>query len=148
MLSVLLVTMFYTASVASQIALFGYEEIQRFLYPSINYLRAFDFPIFERMELFFTILWLYTVLGTIGLQLFAGCNLLQSIFKTKTTNFFLYLQAPIIFVLSLLPKNIAEVVDYSKIIGKAHIFFGLILPLFLLLMFFIHGGKRKNEKSL
>ncbi|MBM7615766.1 GerAB/ArcD/ProY family transporter [Alkaliphilus hydrothermalis] len=147
MISVIIVTLFYTTTVISQMALFGPEELQRVLYPSINYLRAYDFPIIERMELFFTIFWLFTVLGTIGLQYFAGCSLLQSIFKTKTTGFFVFLQSPILFVLTLLPRNTPQVVEIGGIIGKANIFFGLLLPLLLLIMVFVHGGKSKHEKN-
>ncbi len=144
-ISVLLVTLFYIISVVSQIALYGAEEIQRVLYPSINYLRAFDFPVIERMELFFTIFWIFTVIGTLGLQFFASCNLLQLVFPTKTNRFYAYILTPIIFILSLVPKNSAEVVEYSSIVGEANIFFGIILPILLIIVFFIRKGGLTSE---
>jgi len=147
-LSVLSVTLFYTITVASQIALFGPDELSRVLYPSMNYLRAVDFPVFERMELFFTVFWSFTVIGTMGLQFFSGCLLSQIVFKTKKAATFAYIYAPIIFMLTLYPKNTPHLVELSSYIGYMNIFFGLILPLLLFIMSLIRGGKGSNEKSV
>ncbi|WP_026476264.1 GerAB/ArcD/ProY family transporter [Alkaliphilus transvaalensis] len=147
-LSILLVTIFYTATVISQIALYGHEEIQHVLYPSINYLRAVDFPFIERMELFFTIFWTLTVLGTVGLQYFATSIVLQSVFKNKTTRFFTYLLAPLVFGLSLYPQNTPQVADIGSIIGNLNFFFGILLPIILFIMCIIREGRRKNEQKI
>ena len=147
-LSILVVTVFYTLTVMSQLALFGADELQRVLYPSMNYLRAVDFPVLERMELFFTVFWSFTVLGTIGLQYFAACILSQTVFKSKKTATFAYIYAPIIFVLSLYPRNTPHLVELSGYISYMNIFFGLALPLLLFIMSLIRGGKKSNEKSM
>ena len=147
-ISVLAVTIFYTLTVMSQIALFGPDELNRVLYPSMNYLRAVDFPVFERMELFFTVFWSFTVIGTMGLQLSCGCILSQIVFKTKKTATFAYIYAPIIFALSLYPQNTPHLVELSGYIGYMNIFFGLILPLLLFAMSIVRGGKKSHEKNV
>ncbi len=143
-LSVLGVTAFYTLSVMAQVALFGPDELARVLYPSMNYLRAVDFPVFERMELFFTVFWCFTVIGTVGLQFLAACILSKTIFKTKTVQVFTYIYAPIIFIISLYPRNTVHLVEISDYVSYMNIFFGLLLPLLLFLMSIIRGGKVKK----
>ncbi|SNT10119.1 spore germination protein (amino acid permease) [Anaerovirgula multivorans] len=145
--ALLMITIFYTAAVAAQIALYGPQEIQQVLYPSINYLTAVDFPIIERTEIFFTIFWTFTVLVTVGIQYMAGCIVLQNIFVTRKTSFFVYLLSPVVYLLSLYPQNTAEVVDYGDKVGKLNIFFGLLLPFILFIMYFIKGRKNHYEEN-
>lgn len=145
--SIIIVTLFYMAIVMSQIALYGSDEILHVLYPSINYLTAVEFPLIERTELFFTIFWIFTVLATIGIQYLVSAILLQSIFKTKKTNVFVYTLSPIIFLLPLYIKNTAVLVDYGKKIGNLNIFFGVLLPLILFIMYLSKGKDNKYEKS-
>ncbi|MCC5910676.1 MAG: endospore germination permease [Clostridiaceae bacterium] len=144
--AILSITVLYTATVMSQIALYGPQEIAYVLYPSINYLTAVDFPVVERTEIFFTIFWIFTVLATIGIQYLAGCIVLQNIFTIKQTRFFTYIFAPIIYLLSLYPQNTSEVVDFGNLVGNFNIFFGFVLPLILFFMYFIRGRKNVNEK--
>ncbi len=145
--SILFVTLFYTITVASQIALFGYIEIKDILYVSINYLDVLDTPVIERIEIFFAIFWTFSVFGTISIQYIAASIGLQSIFNTKKTSFFTYLFAPLIFIIALLPRNTVEVAAYSDILGKITIFFGIIIPVLLYIMYHLRGGKMKNEKA-
>lgn len=138
--AVLLVTLFYTATAATQIALYGPQEIQHVLYPSITYLTAVEFPVIERMEIFFILFWVFTVLGTAAIQYLAGCILLQNIFTTKKTYFFAYGLAPMIFLITMLPENTREVVDLGDKVGRANVFFGLVFPLVIFILYFIRRG--------
>lgn len=147
-LSVMFVTILYTTIVASQIALFGHQEITDILYSFINYLDVLDFPIIERIEIFFTFFWTFAVLGTLTIQYIAGCIAFQGITKSKKVNVFVYLFAPIIFFLSLFPKNSAQVVTFSDIVGKASIGFGIVLPILLLLMYMIKRKVVNHEKGI
>ncbi len=146
-LSVLGVTAFYTITVIAQIALFGPDELERVLYPSMNYLRAVDFPVFERMELFFTVFWCFTVIGTVGLQFLAACILSKMLFKTKTTHVFTYIYAPLIFIISLYPKNTAHLVELSDYVSYLNILFGFVLPILLFVLTLIKGGNKSNAKN-
>ncbi|ABR46740.1 spore germination protein [Alkaliphilus metalliredigens QYMF] len=145
--AIMIVTIFYTAVVMSQIALYGSDEIAVVLYPSINYLTAIDFPIIERTEIFFTIFWIFTVLATIGIQYLVAGILLQNIFQTKTTNIFVYALSPVIFLLSLYPKNTAVVVSLGEKIGQLNIFFGFLFPFLLLIMYLIKGKDNRHNKE-
>ena len=146
-IAVFIVGLFYTLTVMAHIALYGPQEIRQVLYPSINYLMAVEFPIVERMEIFYATFWTFTVLATIGIQYLASCILLQNIFSTKKTSFFVYIVLPIVFTLSLIPQDTTEVISFSEKIGKLNIFFGLLLPIILFLMYFIRGGKNKKYEK-
>ncbi|ABR47096.1 spore germination protein [Alkaliphilus metalliredigens QYMF] len=146
--SIIFVTLLYTSMVASQIALFGYQEIADILYTFIHYLDVLDFPIIERIEIFFTFFWTFSVLGTLTIQYIAGCIAFQSILKVKKINTFVYFLAPIVFILSLLPQNSVKVVSISEIIGKANIGFGFVLPILLLLMYILKGKRVNHEKGM
>lgn len=146
--SILFVVLLYTSLVASQLALFGYQEISGVLYSFINYLDVVDFPIIERIEIFFTFFWTFAVLGTLSIQYIVGCISLQMVFKTKKLNTFAYVLAPFVFLFSILPENSSIVVAYSDKVGKSNIGFGLILPLLLLIMYLIKGRKSKCDESV
>ncbi|ABW17879.1 GerAB/ArcD/ProY family transporter [Alkaliphilus oremlandii] len=145
--ALILVTLFYTTNVITQIALYGSDEIQTVLYPAINYLTSVNFPVIERSEIFFTIFWTFTVLCTSGVQYLVSSVLLQNIFKIKRTRIFTYALAPVIFLISIYPRNTVAVVEFAGKIGTANIFFGFLLPVLLFTMYLIKGRDTSVEKS-
>ena len=145
--ALIIVTLFYTTNVLTQIALYGGEEITTVLYPAINYLTSVNFPVVERSEIFFTIFWTFTVLCTSGIQYLVSSVLLQNIFKIKRTSIFTYALAPVIFFISIYPRNTATVVEFAGKIGNANIFFGFVLPLMLFIMYLIKGRDTSVKKS-
>ncbi len=146
-IAIISVTLLYTAMVMTQIALYGPDEILTVLYPSINYLTSVTTPVFERTELFFTVFWIFTVIATSGIQYLSSAILFQNIFKTKKINFFVYAFAPIIYVLSLLPQNVAVVTDLGEKMGNANIVFGFLLPILLFIMLLIKRRNHNGEKN-
>jgi len=146
-LAIILVTLFYTATVLSQIAVYGTDEIKTVLYPSINYLTSVNFPIVERTEIFFAIFWTFTVLATAGIQYLISGILLQNIFNTKKTSTFIYALSPIVFLVAIYPRNTAVVVEFSSKIGIASVFFGFLLPILLFIMYLIKGRDYADEKN-
>ncbi|SDK09977.1 GerAB/ArcD/ProY family transporter [Natronincola ferrireducens] len=147
-LSIAFVTILYTSIVASQIALFGYQEIVGILYPSINYLDVLEFPIIVRIEIFFTFFWIFAVLGTLTIQYIAGCIAFKSILKTKQISKFVYILSPIVFVISLIPQNSMEVMEFSGVMGNINIGFGIILPVLLLFMYIVKRKRVNYEKDM
>jgi len=146
-LAILIVTVFYTATVMSQIALYGSDEVAHVLYPSINYLTAVNFPLVERTEIFFTIFWIFTVLATIGIQYLAAGLLLQNIFKTKKINTFIYSLSPVIFIIPYLIPNTVSVTKFGDMVSRLNIFFGIFLPIILFVIYFVRRRAYNNEKS-
>ncbi|QNO15993.1 endospore germination permease [Alkalicella caledoniensis] len=146
-LCVFMVTLIYTLTVFTQIALFGYQELQTILYPTINYLDVVDFLIIERIEVFFSIFWIYTVIATIIIQFFVGTYVLQKTFSTSSNGIFVYIFSPVVFFLSLYPKNAMMLGSIKEYIGYANLFFGIALPLILLLMFLVRGRKVKIDEK-
>lgn len=144
-LSMLLVTLFYGGTVFFHIALFGPDEIQRVLFPAINYIGAVDFPLVERMEIFFTVFWSFTVLSTVALQYMTANILLQSVFKNDKTSLYAYILSPIVFAISLIPKNTVDVAEMGDQVGRLTIFFSMILPLLLFFTYLIR--KRRAIKK-
>jgi len=131
----------------SQIAVYGTDEIKTVLYPSINYLTSVNFPIVERTEIFFAIFWTFTVLATAGIQYLVSGVLLQNIFNTKKTNIYIYALSPVVYLISIYPRNTAQAVEFAIKIGNATIFFGFLLPIILFIMYLIKGRDYTNEKN-
>lgn len=146
-LTVFLVAIVYTITVFAQIALLGHQELQTIIYPTINYLDVVDVPIIERIEIFFSIFWIFTVIATVIIQYYVGSLALQSIFNTKTNSFFIYLFSPLVLFLSLYPRNSVELGYYKEIIGYFNVFFGLVFPLILLIAFVLKGGNKKDDNK-
>jgi len=145
--AIIIVTLFYTATVMSQIAVYGADEIKTVLYPSINYLTSVNVPVVERSEIFFTIFWIFTVLATAGIQYLISGILLQNIFNTKKVNVFIYALSPVVYFSSLYPRNTAALVEFGTKVGKIHIFFGFVLPIMLFIMYLIKGKDYNSEKN-
>ncbi|SES68079.1 GerAB/ArcD/ProY family transporter [Anaerobranca gottschalkii] len=148
-LCILSITLLYTFLIITQTALFGPEELQTLMYPTITYLDVKDVLIIERIEIVFSILWIFKVLTTIIIQFYLATLQLQALLNTKTNSIFAYILTPVVFILTLYPRNVMELNLFKEKLSYYNIFIGLVLPLVLLIMIYIKGeGINKNGKKI
>lgn len=133
------------------IARFGIAENKDLIWPVITLFRDVDIPgtLVENVEVVIMATWLLSIFMTIAISYFGAVFLLSRILKSKEHNYIPVILLPIIYVLSLVPDNIAEVYDY---LDKFSIYVGTVfviaIPVMLLFISFFtkktKGGIRKN----
>lgn len=126
---------------------FGAKEMQTMIWPTLNLFRDVTVLeiIIERPESIVVALWMITTYTTEIIFLMTTGLILARIFNTKEHNFFVFLQLPFIYILSLIPQNISET---QKFMDYFSYFFATFLVLFLpLVTYTVLSVKRKVKKT-
>jgi spore germination protein len=144
-----LVVVFYLFITVICLLVFGSEVMQHLMWPGLRLLKVVDIPVFERMEFFFTILWIG--LGPrpmINLLFAASYSLLQLLYLDlhKHYRLVVLIVGLTIFAGSLFPKNILQTFKWGEIIGRCYLVVGIFYPLLFLIAVFLRGGKVSDEQ--
>ncbi|MCC5910016.1 MAG: endospore germination permease [Clostridiaceae bacterium] len=138
LLAILGVGLTYFFIVIMCIMVFGSQELQRLIFPTISLSKTIqlDVEIFERAESLFMTAWIPISFTTIVSYYFSSSLNLKALFNTKRDDLIIYGQLPILFVMALIPQNIVQVYYYLSInnILAQVLSFGL-MPLILIATF-------------
>ncbi|MGM8364306.1 GerAB/ArcD/ProY family transporter [Virgibacillus sp. W0181] len=101
----------YTVIFLVTIGVFGNYTTSNLLHPTISLAKRVEFPggIFERIESVFFVIWTMAIFNTTTISLDSAVLLIQSIFKQVKKIKILFLLAPIVYYLSMLPQNYLQV---------------------------------------
>jgi spore germination protein len=105
-------------------------------YPTIEIAKEVEVPgkFFERFESIFFTIWVMTIFTTAAMAYDAAVYCLQTLFpKVKKIKWIIAL-APIIYVVSMAPKDAIELHNLGKFIAVLGFFYGVIMPLLLFLV--------------
>lgn len=144
-----LVAFFYLLFTVICLLVFGSKGMQRMMWPVLMLMKVTDIPVLERMEFFFTVLWMG--LGPrpiINLFFGASYSLLQLLNLDLHKHYKLVVVATglAIYAASLFPKNILEAFKFSDIIGHGFLVVGIGYPLLFFIAILLRGGKvSKNQ---
>lgn len=143
----LLAAMLMTVIVILAIATFGEISVKNKLFPVLQMIDTVDFPgaILERQDMFMMWFWMVSAFASVSASIFFVTIILQRAFqreKTRTSRW-LFLVAPGVFLIMLLPSNIATAFkSMEKIKYYGDGFYILILPFVLL---FFDSVKRRMK---
>jgi spore germination protein len=117
------------------IGVFGNKVTGNLLYASIELGKSVDVPggVFERFESIFFIIWVMTVFNLTTMVVDLSAVALQSIFKNTKKVHILFIMTPIIYFVSMLPRNMEE----SAIFGEVLVYCLLCYPVVITLLLFI-----------
>ncbi|NLJ77843.1 MAG: GerAB/ArcD/ProY family transporter [Tissierellia bacterium] len=92
---------------------YGIFQLQREIWPSIAVVKEVDLPgyFLENLDGIVMAAWVMVVYGTTGPFLYASGIVLSNILNTRYHNIFIPFFLPIIYIVSLLPKNLVEVYE-------------------------------------
>ncbi|BCS80643.1 GerAB/ArcD/ProY family transporter [Anaerocellum diazotrophicum] len=127
---------------------FGSKVVQTMVWPTLNLFRDVTVLeiVIERPESIVVALWMITTYTTEIIFLMTTGLILARIFNTKEHNFFVFIQLPFIYILSLIPQNISETqkfMDYFSYFFAS--FTVLLLPLVTLVIVSIKKKVKKYE---
>lgn len=143
-----LISIVYFIFTAITIARFGIEENKNLIWPVVTLFKSVDLPgtLLENVEVVIMSTWLLSIFMTVAIAYFGAVLLLSRILKSKEHNYLSIILLPIIYVISLIPENVAEVYDYmdmfANYLGTA---FAVVIPIVLL---FISFFRRKSKKGM
>lgn len=104
--------------VAGCIGIFGYREIQYFMYPVLEYFKILEFPVIERVEFVLIYFWLFIFFGAIvGLFRLATLGAGRLLKMEGYKNMALLLAIPVYFIAKM-PQNVAMEIYYMDQFGR------------------------------
>lgn len=149
-IAILIVTVLYMYAFLTNIFVFGEAELTHLIWPSMSLMETIDFPgaFIENVQGVVMGQWVLIVFSTLTPVLYGSALILCKLFKGKEHNYFVLPMVPIMFILSLVPQNIAETYEY---INQAMYYLGaavtIVIPILLLIVALLKKGKKKGGMS-
>ena len=111
-------------------------------WPVLTFIRSFEIQglIVERFDSLLLVVWIMQLFATFSVCYYAASLGLSQMFK-KNINGFIYGLAPLIYIVSMVPKNINEMFEMGSMIGNFTLYFFSSVPVLLLLITLIRGKK-------
>jgi len=142
----------YTLIVVAGIVVFGYEELQRVAWPTLELVKTTQVPglILERLESAFLAVWVTAVFTTVANAYYAVVYGLRQLFNRGLG--FQRLISAIMFIplyyIALWPQNIVEMFRASSYLGIYSLILNLGIPALYLTMLFFRGvGRKQKERN-
>jgi spore germination protein len=127
---------FYVITVVMVIGALSIDGVVTRTWPTIDLIRSFEIPglIFERFDSLLLGIWIMQIFSTFTISYYAAALGLAQLFQ-KNIHPFMFGLMPVIYIISLIPKNINDLFKLGDMIGNAAIYLFGLLPLLLLLLF-------------
>ncbi|MGO4274149.1 endospore germination permease [Paenibacillus sp. TAF58] len=106
----------YTAIYLTCVGVFSHFALQQITYPAVELAKEMQIPgaFFERFESIFFTIWSMTVFTTTIMAYDCSIYLLMSIFTKTKKKTWVFLLSPIIYLLCMFPRNLADFDKISK----------------------------------
>lgn len=133
---------FYVITVVMVIGALSIDGVVTRTWPTLELMRSFEIPglIFERFESFLLVIWIMQIFATFTITYFAAALGLAQLFK-KNIQPFIFGLLPIIYIISMTPKNINDLFKFGDMIGNAALFLFGAFPVILLFISKLKGKK-------
>lgn len=142
----------YTLIVVAGIVVFGYEELQRVAWPTLELVKTTQVPglILERLESAFLAVWVAAVFTTVANAYYAVVYGLRQLFN-KGIVFQRILSAILfipLFYIALWPQNIVDIFRVSSYLGLVSLSLNIGVPFLYLFLIFARGlGRSQKERK-
>lgn len=137
----------YLYTVVDDIMIFGAILTQNYAWPTISLLSTAKVAIFERLEFLFLVAWTAVSFRPITNTYFCGGYAFSEIFNMKEYKNAIYILAPIMIIIGIIPKSIFEAQKYAEFVGSTSLITGIAIPLLLYLLSFIPSKKMNKSQS-
>ncbi|USG64282.1 spore germination protein [Brevibacillus ruminantium] len=141
----------YLLIVVAGIAVFGYEELQRVTWPTLELVKTTQVPglILERLESAFLAVWVAAVFTTVANGYYAMIYSLRQLFH-RGIRFqrilAIVLMIPLFFLV-LRPQNIIEIFKVTTVVGYTTVWVSFFSPLIHLVVLFFQDRRNKLNKE-
>ncbi|WP_202708166.1 GerAB/ArcD/ProY family transporter [Sporosalibacterium faouarense] len=128
------------------VMVFGVIETTHLIWPSMSLMEVIQFPgaFLENVQGVVMAQWVVLVFSTLAPLIYGSALIFDKLFRGNEHKYYVFPLMPIIFVLALVPDNIATAYDY---IGKSTNILGTFVILVLPLLLLVVSLFKKNNKK-
>ncbi|MFS0555163.1 GerAB/ArcD/ProY family transporter [Brevibacillus sp. 179-C9.3 HS] len=147
--SLLIIALLYMLIVVAGISVFGYEELQRVTWPTLELVKTTQVPgfILERLESAFLAVWVSAVFTSVANAYYAVVYSLRQLFR-KGIRFQRIVAAVLLIPLyffALIPQNTSEVFQVASLLGLSSLVINLLIPVVYWVAIFIRDMFSRRE---
>ncbi|MDR4946109.1 spore germination protein [Neobacillus cucumis] len=138
---------FYVITVIMVIGALSVDGVVTRTWPSLDLIRSFEIPglIFERFESMLLVIWIMQIFATFTIAYYSAALGLAQLLK-KNIHPFLYGLLPVIYIITVMPKNINDLFKLGDMIGNVALYLFGLLPLLLLIVSRWKVGKHEAKQ--
>ncbi|PFK34237.1 spore gernimation protein GerLB [Bacillus cereus] len=146
---VMITNLLYILIYLTCITVFSYSTTKSLTYPVIELGKEIEVGggFLERFDAIFFTTWIITIFNTTAMYydiaMISFCSMFPSV-KKKT---FIFVSAPIIYLLNMLPENVTKVAQYSVYLAWADMACIIVVPVLVFVVYKIKGGKNSETSS-
>jgi len=137
----------YVITVVMVIGALSVDGVVTRTWPTLDLIRSFELTglIFERFDSLLLVVWIMQMFTSFTVNHYAASLGLSQLFQ-KNIHPFMYGVLPVIYLISMIPKNINDVFKVGDMVGNAALVLFGFLPMLLLIISKVKG--RKYETNL
>jgi spore germination protein len=137
---------FYVITVVMVVGALSIDGVVMRTWPTLDLIRSFEISglIFERFESLLLVVWIMQIFATFTITFYAAALGLAQLSK-KSIHPFMYGLLPILYIIAMIPKNINDLFKQGDFVGNIALFLFGLLPLLLLIISRIKGGKYETS---
>ncbi|NRF91898.1 endospore germination permease [Paenibacillus frigoriresistens] len=123
----------YTAIYIACVGVFSHFALQQITYPAVELAKEMQIPgaFFERFESIFFTIWTMTVFTTTMMAFDCSIYLLMSVFTKTKKKTWVFILSPVIYLLCMFPRNLADFDELSSYISYVGLVVGILFPILI-----------------
>jgi spore germination protein len=141
LLGIAIVGVLYFLIVIAGLVVFGFEELQRLTWPTLELVKTVYVPAFilERLEAIFIGFWVTAIFTTAANYYYAAMKLTCDLFHIQKSYYVALAFLPVLYVIAMYPRNLFDLLAYLERISWIWFFMSIVLPALLLGLSFLRN---------
>src|SRR5690625_200008 len=137
----------YSLIFISALGVFGHSVTQNLLYPTVELAKTVDIPggLLERFESIFFVIWIMAIFNTTAMAFDIAIINMNAIFKKVRKMKMIFIFAPIIYFISMLPSDLIDTNMFAMYISRVSYLYTLFVILLLLIIAKMRGVWKSND---
>lgn len=151
-LAVGVIVVIYLIAFLITLSRFGEKDLEAQLWPLLSLSKTVQFPnaFIENVEGIIMSIWVLIAFTTLISVIYTATFLVSKLFKSEKNRYFVGPVLPIIYILSLIPRNVVQVYDYTGVLTNyLGTFVTIVYPILLFIVSILKkkGEAKRNEKT-
>lgn len=146
--AIAIITVIYLIVFFMSIMVFGQTETAHLIWPSMSLTEVVQFPgaFIENVQGIVMAQWSLVVFTTLAALLYASSLVLSKLFRGSEHKYFVLPTIPIVYIMSLIPDNLASAYEYvGETTNYLGVFIAVLLPIILFVITLFKKGSKKGS---
>ncbi|WP_027084570.1 GerAB/ArcD/ProY family transporter [Cohnella panacarvi] len=124
---------------------FSVQQLKEMMFPLLDLMAYIVLPFVERLENFFYGLFLFSIIVTSTVYLWAATETSKRLFPRIASKYLSFVLVAFQYAVSFLPDTLDEVKNWLELFGQIEIGIAIGLPLFVLILLIVHKATRRGN---